>query len=388
MVREQDKIRFSCRPGRAKLLAIAAAFMFILPLPAIEAPSGAETLPTNYTAGEALRKLFPPDTVDRPPLQISALSCDLTVSGGPIQDALDKARPGNTVCVKNGIYKGKVDISKDSITLKNYPGHNPVIIPGYSSGSRVEINASRVTVEGFEIRGGSEGIKIYKPYTIIRKNYIHDNKMAGIMIVSTNNSIIVGNEIEMNGTCRKRCDKAGEQPVSPKHVHGIYISDFLCRGAKNNVIRKNAIKNHPGMGISLNASSCKTTIEGTIIEENELINNAWGLGMFYNVKHSRINNNRFSASSHPATNHTEFAHIGLWGSPANSIHKNVFISTLPGYEPLKVYDKASEHQEVDYNSWITSSEDWVWGGSSETSFSTEYKSVTGWDDHGTIKLSK
>jgi len=124
------------------------------------------------------------------------------------------------------------------------------------------------------------------------------------------------------------------------------------------------------------------------VEGNELINNAWGMAMFYNVRHSRISKNRFSTSSHPVTNHSDFVHIGIWGSPSNSIHKNVFISTLSDYEPLTVYDKDSEHQEVDYNSWITSSESWVWGGETQTSFSTKYKEVTGWDTHGMIKLSE
>lgn len=314
-------------------------------------------------------------------------ACDVVVDGGSIQSALDSARPRSTVCVKNGVYSGKVNISTTGLVLKNYPGHKPVIIPGYGTGNRVEINASETTVEGFEISGGYEGIKIYRPNTTIRNNYIHDNKFAGILIVSTDNNLILDNDIELNGTCGMRCDMPGQVRLSPKNVHGIYISDYLCKGARNNLIRNNVIKDNPGMGINFNGSLCRSGIGiiNTIVEGNELINNSWGIALFYNIKDSRFRNNRFSASTHPDTNHVNFAHLGIWGSTNNTIEKNIFISLMPGYRPLMVFDKDSENQQVDGNTWSTHEEEWVWGGKELGSFKSNYKNTTGWDKNGTIK---
>ncbi len=304
-------------------------------------------------------------------------ACDVVVDSGSIQSALDSARPRSTVCVKNGVYRGKVNISKTGIVLKNYPGHKPIIIPGYGLGNRVEINAPETKVEGLEISGGYEGVKIYQPNTTIRNNYIHDNKFAGILIVSSDNNLIVDNDIELNGTCGRECDVPGEERLSPKNVHGIYISDYLCKGARN--------KDNPGMGINFNGSFCNRGITGTIVERNELINNSWGIALFYNVRDSRFRNNRLSVSSHPKTNHTDFTHLGLWGSKNNLFHNNIFISIIPGYQPIRVYDEDSEDQDVDGNTWSTKEEEWMWGGKELGSFKSSYKKTTGWDENGTIR---
>jgi len=312
-------------------------------------------------------------------------ACDVVVDSGSIQSALDSARPRSTVCVKNGVYRGKVNISKTGIVLKNYPGHKPIIIPGYGLGNRVEINAPETKVEGLEISGGYEGVKIYQPNTTIRNNYIHDNKFAGILIVSSDNNLIVDNDIELNGTCGRECDVPGEERLSPKNVHGIYISDYLCKGARNNIIRNNVIKDNPGMGINFNGSFCDRGITGTIVERNELINNSWGIALFYNVRDSRFRNNRLSVSSHPKTNHTDFTHLGLWGSKNNLFHNNIFISIIPGYQPIRVYDEDSEDQDVDGNTWSTKEEEWMWGGKELGSFKSSYKKTTGWDENGTIR---
>lgn len=312
-------------------------------------------------------------------------ACDVVVDSGSIQSALDSARPRSTVCVKNGVYRGKVNISKTGIVLKNYPGHKPVIIPGYDIGNRVEINAPETTVEGFEIRGGYEGVKIYKPGTTIRNNHIHDNKFAGILIVSTDNNLIVDNDIELNGACGEECDVPGEERLSPKNVHGIYISDYLCKGARNNIIRNNVIQDNPGMGINFNGSFCDRGIIGTIVEGNELINNSWGIALFYNVRDSRFRNNRLSVSTHPDTNHTDFTHLGIWGSKNNLFHNNIFISIIPGYQPIMIYDRDSEDQDVDGNIWSIKEEEWTWGGKELDSFKSSYKKTTGWDKNGTIR---
>lgn len=358
-------------------MSLLSGFCLLLLLPLIL--SVARNLPSNKSVREN-----PSDYAAFPAIPFPG-ACDVVVDGGSIQSALDGARPRSTVCVKNGVYRGKVNISKTGIVLKNYPGHKPVIIPGYGTGNRVEINAPETTVEGFEISGGYEGVKIYRPNTTIRNNYIHDNKFAGILIVSTDNNLIVDNDIELNGTCGKRCDMPGQVRLSPKNVHGIYISDYLCKGARNNIIRNNVVKDNPGMGINFNGSFCDRGITGTIVEGNELINNSWGIALFYNVRDSRFRNNRLSVSSHPGTNHTDFTHLGIWGSKDNLFHKNIFISIIPGYQPIMVFDKDSENQEVDGNTWSTKEEKWMWGGKELDSFKSSYKKTTGWDKNGTIR---
>jgi hypothetical protein len=110
-----------------------------------------------------------------------------------IQKAADLARAGDTVIVRAGVYREHVFLrfSGDPgkpIVLRNAPGERP-IIDGEGRG-RIELKSEHgwqkpigwITVEGFEVRNGWDGIKFYNAHDIVLKgNDLHDNVNQGIL---------------------------------------------------------------------------------------------------------------------------------------------------------------------------------------------------------------
>jgi Right handed beta helix region/Protein of unknown function (DUF1565) len=158
-----------------------------------------------------------------------------------IQKAAELARAGDTVLVHAGVYKGLVLLRfsgdpERPITFKNAPDEKP-ILDGERRG-RIEMQAEDgwrkpigwVTVAGFEVRNGWDGIKFYNAHHIVLKgNFIHDNDNQGIL-GNGHHVRIEGNVIAHNGF------KADNERSNKEH--GIYATgtDFEII---NNVICSN-----------------------------------------------------------------------------------------------------------------------------------------------------
>jgi parallel beta-helix repeat protein len=309
-----------------------------------------------------------------------------------IQQAVRDAVPGTVITVRAGTYNENIVFRKSGtaerpITLRNYPDEMPIIIPGTGLAQRVELNAEYIIVEGFEILGGYDGIKIYKSNNIVRYNYVHNNKFTGILVAATtgeiSNVLIENNTVESNGF---EPGTGNPYPgLSLKNVHGIYISDFACVGTSNITIRLNTILGHGGRAIQWNGNSCETKMRNTLVEENLIENNSWGLALFYNVEGAVITNNVFNSNSRPETNDTLWTFFGIWGSDNNIISGNTFNSSLPDVAALIVVDEQSTHNTVDENTWRVAGNKWIWEGEERTDW-TSYPELTGWDVNGDVCL--
>lgn len=317
----------------------------------------------------------------------SVLTVVVDKSGGgnyrTIKEAVSKSQPGQTILVKNGTYNEKIDFIssgtyKFPITLKPYKNHKPVLDFTGSPDEypRVEINADHIVIEGFEIRGGWEGVKIYGNNNVIKENHIHSNNLSGIMIVNGSNNIIENNLIDKNGLGPDKCIYDGQS--DPKKCHGIYLSNYKCRGGLDgNNIRNNHILRHPGRGIQWNGQGCKNGIERTVVEENIIENNSWGMVLYYGVYNSVIRNNSFKSKSIPETNDQNHTLVAIYGSRQNLIENNVFDTEFPQVSGLFVLDEMSSDNRVNNNSWKLSSPVWIWEGEKRRDWK-DYTRVTGW----------
>ncbi|MEQ9618987.1 MAG: right-handed parallel beta-helix repeat-containing protein [Deltaproteobacteria bacterium] len=306
-----------------------------------------------------------------------------------IQGAVDSAVPGDIIRVIGGVYTGKIVVKNSGtrlrpITIEAYPGHKPIIVPGKGEGDRVEIDAEWIVFQGFEVMKGWDGVKLYKGNNIIRNNKIHRNTYQGILIISTDNITIENNIIESNGTGKGECYNKDWRGSSPKHCHGIYLSDFECKGISGVAIRGNVIRNHGGRGIQMNGSKCSTWIENLDIEKNLIEDNSWGMAIYHHVRNSRITNNKFILEKYPSTDDTSHTHLGIWKSSNNEIQNNYFQSANPGVAALEVFDAESADNSVDYNTWKIKSGDWKWNDSWRNDFQSQYQRTTGWDENGKI----
>jgi hypothetical protein len=220
--------------------------------------------------------------------------------------AASKMVAGDTTYVSGGTYNegvirfGKSGTSSAPIKLLNVSGQFPIInFIDKSQYHRILIqnNASYknaigwITIEGFEIRNGSEGMKIYNGHDLtIRRNWIHHNNMG---ILGNGTRVLIDrNKINHNGnftTC-STCTT----------MHGIYASGSAI------TITNNLIYDNLGYGIQVNGTS---TYNSTIHAAPE----------FAGAKNWVISNNTFAYQ-------TNRSGIVLWGSQcANTrIENNIF----------------------------------------------------------------
>ncbi|AXI25458.1 hypothetical protein CFE53_04650 [Methanofervidicoccus sp. A16] len=211
-----------------------------------------------------------------------------------IQRAIDAAKDGDVIVVRDGIYYENLVINK-SIILKSENGPENCIIDGNNSGNVIVINVDGVTIDGFTVRGAggwfnagirvisggaggwfnagirvisggaggwfnagirvisggaggwfNAGIRVISDNNIIRNNSISDN-WIGIYLSSSNNNTISGNDISDNGC-------------------GIYLSS-----SNNNTISGNDISDNNWGGIHLDSSSNNNIKNNTFINDGIFI---------------------------------------------------------------------------------------------------------------------
>jgi len=109
-------------------------------------------------------------------------NCTQTISPGTsISTAESGMAPGGVLCVKGGTYAGTTTISKSGtaggiITVRNADSTPPVI-------TNLIVNASYVTIAGFEITGGGDPlvrIETASRYITLQGSKIHDGKGNGM----------------------------------------------------------------------------------------------------------------------------------------------------------------------------------------------------------------
>lgn len=165
-----------------------------------------------------------------------------------IQKAANVARAGDTVLIRQGVYRESIRLAhsgtKDKpITLKNYPNEEPVIEVD-TSPSRKGIRKglllqaaegyhspiSWIVIEGLEIRNGFDGIKMYNAaHIVIRNNKILDSHSQGIL-GNGHHVVIDSNIIARNGL-------TNGNPKSNLQ-HGIYCTGTYIT-ITNNVFFRN-----------------------------------------------------------------------------------------------------------------------------------------------------
>lgn len=174
---------------------------------------------------------------------------------------------GDTAYVHGGTYnEGYIRFSRPGtqaspIKLLNYPNEIPIIVfvnpnaPTNSNNNRIDIlHASGqnvaigwITIEGFEITNGHDGIKWYSGHDLtIQRNKIHGNHFMGLIGIGGLRVSILKNIIHSNGNdalCALESWRCNQH-------HGIYAhgSDYI--------IRENVFYNQrTGFGIQQNGSS-------------------------------------------------------------------------------------------------------------------------------------
>ena len=120
-----------------------------------------------------------------------------------IQEAINAAKPGDTIYVKSGIYYENIIVNKDNLRLIG-ENRETTIIDGGGQGTVVKLakvvngmtDVEGVIIEGFTIRNSGQqlfedryGVEIFGFYNTIRNNIITNNNKAGVYVYADKNRI-------------------------------------------------------------------------------------------------------------------------------------------------------------------------------------------------------
>lgn len=178
--------------------------------------------------------------------------------------AVSKMVAGDTTYVRGGTYnEGLIRFSRTGtqaapIKLLNYPGESPIInfidpkqFPRIliQHASRINVAMGWITIEGFEIAHGYDGIKYYNLHdSTIRRNWIHHSLNQGILGGGGHHNTFDRNIINHNGGTFDACAATGAN-LDCNQRHGFYLHGNFY------TIINNLIYDNLAFGIQVNGSS-------------------------------------------------------------------------------------------------------------------------------------
>ncbi|NQE04521.1 Cell surface glycoprotein, partial [ANME-1 cluster archaeon GoMg1] len=277
-------------------------------------------------------------------------------SNTPIQDAIDNATAGDTICVKDGTYNENVDVDK-RLTIKSENGSANCIVNALGSNDHVfEITADYVNISGFNVTGatGYDKAGIYlgsADHCNVSDNTASGN-WAGIGLVASSNNTITSNTASANnkygigllesdynnitdntasnntvgiGLDHSNYNNISDNTASKNTAYGIGLEDSIY-----NTIMSNTVSVNADCGIALYSS------EYNIITNNAASNNEYGIGL----SNSRYNN----ISDNTATNND--CGIGL---KEQSSYNNITSNTASANNEYGIGLSLSDYNNISDN---------------------------------------
>jgi parallel beta-helix repeat protein len=184
-----------------------------------------------------------------------------------IQDAIDYAKTGDIIYVRNGTYHENIVIDK-SINLIGENKTN-TIIDGRIAGNVIKINSNNVEIQNFTIQNSgiyfpNSGINITSKNNFIKFNIIKNN-LYGIILYDSSNNTIQNNTIKENNNCGIYLSNSSVNFISNNTImnhnfNGVGIYDR----SNNNILKNNLFFNNGYCGVNIKISSMNKIILNNI----------------------------------------------------------------------------------------------------------------------------
>ena len=200
---------------------------------------------------------------------------------GSIQEAIDHASVGDTIFVKKGVYVENPVVNK-SVSLIGEDRDSTVI--DVTAGLKVQSN--NVTIAGFTIYDGYDGISLAANYCNISGNKI-TNTTHGIVVFGYENSIS-GNIFESIGLSSAiQLNFANRNLINNNYIDSCVEGIQIWQNSNNNTVAENTITNIKATAIGFQYSNYNT------ITRNNISYSDLGTAIYGSNRNTISNNNYF-----------------------------------------------------------------------------------------------
>ena len=209
-------------------------------------------------------------------LAVPASAATLTVGAGgqfkTVQQAVDAAKPGDTVLVAPGTYTENVVVSKP-LTITG----NATVNAADSSKDVFLITSPGVHIDGLTISGGETGVNVAGVASCAITNITEHGNVFAVYLANATNSVVSNNNLA-NNHYGVYCDYATSTTIANNVATGeaggcnaATYSDgiYLYYSDSNNVTQNNLSANHV-YGISLFHSSGNDISNNTMIADEQI----------------------------------------------------------------------------------------------------------------------
>jgi len=233
--------------------------------------------------------------------------------GDRIQDAIDKAMPGDVIEVQSGTYYEILNVHKMLTLLGVDSGGGRPVIDASGMGSAVTLSEDGIRFEGFVVTNSSNSKKPMESkgfYEIVPEGIDPELAFAGILVDGSKNCTVEDNTAILNDVgilLWKADDNTIINNIARENTYaGIALSEH-CRN--NTILSNTAVKSIPGDGIRVSGSN------------NAFVDNNASENAFYGIMLWESPNNIVQANT--AQNN---GYSGLWlmDSSGNSVKENNF----------------------------------------------------------------
>ena len=260
------------------------------------------------------------------PVPVYAKTISVPQDYSTIQAAIDAAKKGDIIHVSSGIYYENVIINQE-ITLIG-ENKTTTIIDCQQAGDVIHVDVDYVTITGFTIRNGDNGIRVLGTIGSINvtDNIIKNNRY-GISLIGddttpTTDNIIVDNTFENNTNVSVSMIFGLSNTVSQNDISGSAYGIDLAL-TNTTTIQDNRLTNN-SYSIYINRCTNNSVINNTGIDNSFCIILAYSDNIL-------IRNNRINGSVYA---------IQLYGSHSNTLLYN-FISENPTYSIYLAYSDSN-----------------------------------------------
>ena len=202
-------------------------------------------------------------------MAIPASAADLTVGAqgrlSTIQQAVDAAKPGDTVRVAPGTYTENVVVNKQ-LTITAISGR-PTVQAADPSKDVFLLSSPGVRIDGLTITGGASGVEIQGVSKCVVTNVIAQDNVRAVYLANSTQNEISNSNLAGNG-------------------YGVYGD-----GASNNTISSNVATGERGNGIALGDGIFLNYGDSNIITRNNLsANHVFGISLYTSTRNIISNN--------------------------------------------------------------------------------------------------